>query len=148
MGALTNFAENKLIDALLRAQALGAPATWYVAALSAVTDGETASLTEITGGGYARVAVSASLANFSGTQGAGTTVASSGTSGTSSNNAAITFPVPSANWSAPVTHMALMDAASGGNAWIIGQLAAPKTVNNGDPAPSFAAGALSFQIDN
>lgn len=147
MGALTNYAENKVIDALLRGQALGAPATWYVAALSA-DPGEAGSLTEITGGSYARVAVTASLANFSGTQSAGSTTASSGTSGTSSNNNAITFPTPTGNWSAQVTHIALMDASSGGNAWIVGALAAPKTVNNGDPAPSFAAAALSFQIDN
>lgn len=148
MGALTNYAENKIIDAMLRGQALGAPSTWYVALLSNVSDAEAATLTEISGGGYARVAVAASLANFSGTQAAGSTTASSGTSGTSSNNGAITFPTPSANWSAQATHLALMDASTGGNAWAIGALAAPKTVNNGDPAPSFPAAALSFQIDN
>jgi len=147
MGALTNYAENKIIDALLRGQALGAPATWHVAVLSNAADPEAGTLTEITGGGYARVAVTASLANFSGTQGAGTTTASSGSSGTSSNNNAITYATPNADWSAQATHLALMDAASGGNAWIVGALAAPKTVNNGDPAPSFAAAALSFQLD-
>jgi hypothetical protein len=143
MSNLTNYAENKIIDALLRGQSLGAPATWYVAALSAAADPEAGTLTEITGGSYARVAVTASLANFSGTQSAGSTTASSGSSGTSSNNNAITFPTPTGNWSAQATHIALMDANSGGNAWVVGALAAPKTVNNGDPAPSFPAAALS-----
>lgn len=30
-GALTDYAENKTVDALIRAQAIGAPVTWYVA---------------------------------------------------------------------------------------------------------------------
>jgi hypothetical protein len=29
-----------------------------------------------------------------------------------------------------------------------GDLTLPKTINNGDPAPSFAAGALTVQIDD
>ena len=30
-GALTDYAENKVVDALIRAQAIGTPATWHVA---------------------------------------------------------------------------------------------------------------------
>jgi hypothetical protein len=30
-GDLTNFAENRIIDALIRGQSLGAPATWHIA---------------------------------------------------------------------------------------------------------------------
>jgi hypothetical protein len=146
MAALTNFAENKIIDALLRGQAIGTPATWYVG-LDTVTSDEAGSGTEVTGGSYARVAVTANLTNFCGTQSAGSTVASSGTSGTSSNNNAITFPAPTANWGS-CTGWRLWDASTGGNAWIYSALAAPKTVNNGDAAPSFAAAALSIQIDN
>lgn len=147
MAAWTNYAENKIIDAVLRAQSLGAPATWYVALFTSDPTETGAAGTEVSGGSYARVAVTASLANFAGTQSAGSTSASSGTGGTTSNNGAVTFPAPSANWGS-VTHIALMDASSGGNAWIYGPLTTPKTVNNGDPAPSFAAAALSFQIDN
>lgn len=147
MSSLTNYAENKIIDALFRAQPLGAPATWYVGVMSDVADAEAGTLTEITGGGYARVAVTASLAAWAGTQAAGSTTASSGTNGTTSNNAAITFPPPTGNWSAQATHLALFDASSGGNAWAIGTLAAPKTVNNGDPAPSFSAAALTFALN-
>lgn len=146
MAALTNYAENKIIDALLRAQALGAPATWYVALFTADPT-ETGGGTEVSGGSYARVAVAASLANFAGTQAAGSTVASSGTGGTTSNNGAVTFPAPTANWGS-ITYFALMDASTGGNAWVYGALTVAKTVNNGDAAPSFAAAALTFQIDN
>lgn len=145
-GALTDYAENKLIDALLRGQALGAPATWYFALYTACPTDSTSG-TEVTGGSYARVAVTASLANFAGTQSAGSTTASSGTNGTTSNNGVVTFPAPTANWGTVVC-WALVDAASAGNIWIYSTLTTSKTVNNGDAAPSFAAGAATYQIDN
>lgn len=144
MSNLTNYAENKIVDALIRGQALGAPVTWYIGLMSAAADPEAGTLTEFSGGNYARVAVTASLANFAGTQGAGTTVASTGTSGLTSNNAAITFPAPSALWGT-ATHMGWFDAASGGNAWIVCSMA-PKTINSGDPAPSFPAATATFAI--
>ena len=145
-GSLTDYAENKLTDALWRGQALGAPATWYVG-LDTVACTEAGGGTEVSGGSYARVAVSASLAAWAGTQGAGTTSASSGTGGTTSNNAAITFPAPTANWG-QVVSFRLWDASSGGNAWLCQSLTTPKTINNGDAAPAFNAGSLSIQIDN
>lgn len=143
MSNLTNFAENKLVDAVLRGQSIGTPATWYVALFTSDPTETGAAGTEVSGGSYARVAVTASLANWAGTQSAGSTTASSGTGGVTSNNNAITFPAPTANWGV-VTHWALMDASTSGNAWIYGALTASKTVNNGDAAPSFAAAALSI----
>lgn len=145
MSNLTNFAENRVVDALLRGQALGTPATWHVGLLTAAADAEVGTVTEVSGGAYARVAVTASLANFSGTQGAGTTVASNGTGGVSSNNNAITFAAPTANWGT-VTHVALYDASTGGNAWVIVPLTTPKTVNNGDAAPSFLAASFALTV--
>lgn len=145
-GALTDYAENKIIDAVIRGQTLGAPATWYVALYTACPTDATAG-TEVTGGGYARVAVTAGLTQWAGTQAAGSTVASSGTGGTTSNNAAITFPTPTANWGT-ITCWGLTDAATAGNIWVYSALTVSKTVNNGDAAPSFAAGAATFQIDN
>jgi hypothetical protein len=146
MAALTNFAENKVIDAMPRGQAIGTPATWYVGLFTAAP-GEVGGGTEVSGGSYARVAVTAGLTQWAGTQSAGSTAVSSGTGGTTSNNAAITFPAPTANWGV-VTHWGIFDASTGGNLWIYAALTTSKTVNNGDPAPSFAAGALTFQIDN
>jgi hypothetical protein len=115
--------------------------------LDITTSDDAGSGTEVTGGSYARVAVTANLTNFSGTQSTGSTTASSGTSGTSSNNNAITFPAPTANWGT-CTGWRMWDAASGGNAWVYSALTVAKTVNNGDAAPSFAAAALTIQIDN
>lgn len=143
--ALTDFAENKVVDATLRAQAIGTPVTWYVALYTVCPTDSTAG-TEVSGGAYARVAITAGLAAFSGTQGAGTTVASSGTGGTVSNNAVWTFPTPTAGWGTVVC-WGITDAATAGNIWIYSALTTNKTINSGD-AVSFAAGAATFQIDN
>lgn len=144
--SLSDYLENKLIDAFLRGQAYTMPATVYIG-LATTSGSDAACGTEVTGGSYARVAVTSSLANWAGTQSAGSTVASSGTGGTTSNNNAITFPAPTANWGS-ITEMCVFDASSSGNLLFRSALTTPKTVNNGDAAPSFAAGALTFQIDN
>jgi hypothetical protein len=146
MGAKSNYLENKLIDHIFRGQAYTPPATLHVALLTSAPN-DAGGGTEVTGGSYARVAVTASLANFAGTQSAGSTVASSGTGGTTSNNGAITFPAPTANWGS-VTHWGIYDAASGGNLLYYAALTTAKTINNGDAAPSFAAGALTVQEDD
>lgn len=142
--AFTDYAENKLTDALFRGQSLGAPATWYVGLLTAACSDSTSG-TEVTGGSYARVGVTASLANFAGTQSAGSTSASSGTGGQTSNNAAITFPAPTANWGS-VSHFGFFDASTSGNLWVCVTLTTAKTVNSGDAAPSFAIGAATVTI--
>lgn len=146
MAALSDYLENNIIDWLLRGQSFSAPATTYVGLFTA-TPSDAGGGTEVSGGSYARVSVSSSLANWAGTQGAASTSASSGTSGTTSNNGAVTFPAPTANWGT-VTHVGIFTASTGGNLLIWGALTTSKTVNNGDAAPSFAAAALSFQIDN
>lgn len=144
-GALTDYAENKIVDALVRGQALGAPATWYIR-LNTTACSDSASGTEVTGGSYVRASLAASLANWAGTQSAGSTTASTGTGGTTSNNAVISFPTPTAGWGTVVS-MEWMDAASAGNAWVCTPLTINKAVNTGDSV-SFPAGTNSLQIDN
>ena len=146
MAAKTNYLENKIIDWLFRGQAFTPPATMYLA-LFTVAPTEAGGGTEVSGGSYARVAVASTLANWAGTQGAGTTVASSGTSGSTSNNAVITFPAPTANWGTVVA-VGVFDAASAGNLLLYGNLSQSKNVNNGDAAPSFPAAAFTYQEDN
>lgn len=145
-GSMTDYLENKIVDWLVRGQTFTPPATSYISLhTGACSDSSTG--TEVTGGSYARVAVTSSLANWAGTQSAGSTTASSGTGGTTSNNGAITFPAPTANWGV-ITHFGIFDASTAGNQLFCAALTASKTVNNGDAAPSFAAGALTIQIDN
>lgn len=113
-GAFTDYMENKLVDYLFRGQTFTPPASWYVG-LDTVSCTETGGGTEVTGGSYARVSVTNSLANWAGTQSAGSTTASSGTGGTTSNNNAITFPAPTANWGTVVSFR-IWDASTAGNA--------------------------------
>jgi len=144
--AISDYLENNLVDWLIRAQAFTAPATTYFG-LATSTGSDAACGTEVTGGSYARVAVTSALANWAGTQSAGSTAASSGTGGTTSNNAAITFPSPTANWGS-VSEFCVFDASTSGNLLWRAALTTPKTINNGDAAPAFAAGAATLQVDN
>ncbi|MDD5391185.1 MAG: hypothetical protein PHD37_17750 [Gallionellaceae bacterium] len=144
--AMSDYLENKLLDFLVRGQAFTPPATVYYA-LATTTGSDSACGTEVSGGSYARVAVTSSLANWAGTQAAGSTAASSGTGGTTSNNTTVTFPAPTANWGS-VTEYCVFDASTSGNLLWRTALTTPKTINNGDAGPSFAAGAATFQIDN
>lgn len=145
--AMSDYLENRLLDALFRGQAYTMPTTMYVA-LATTAGSDAACGTEVTGGSYARASIASSLTNWAGSQSAGSTTASSGTSGTTSNNIAITWAVaPTANWGTVVEYC-VFDAVSGGNLLWRGALGVSKTINNGDAAPSFAIGALTFQIDN
>lgn len=145
MSALSDYLENKLIDLILRGQAFSAPSSVYVGLFTAAPS-DSGGGTEVSGGAYARVEVAGALASWAGTQGAGTTTASSGTTGATSNNADITFPAPvGANWGV-VTHFGVFDAATSGNLLFFGALTTPKTINDGDAAPSFPAGDLDFSM--
>jgi hypothetical protein len=155
MAGLSDKLENAFIDWFFRAQAIGitgasaaagtGPTALFVALLTAAPS-DAGGGTEVSGGSYARVSVTSSLTAWAGTQSAGSTTASSGTGGQTSNNAAITFAAPTANWGV-VTHYAVYDATSAGNPLFWTALTAPKTINNLDAAPSFAAAALTFTID-
>jgi len=159
MSAESDNFENKHIDWLFRGQALGlngasagagsGPTNLYIS-LKLAADSDSAQGAEVSGAGYARVQVASSLANWAGTQGAGTTTASSGTSGTTSNNNVLQFPggsALSAAWG-QVVGFGIHDSLTGGVELFYAPLGTPKTINQGDPAPSFAAGALTVQIDN
>lgn len=118
---------------------------YYVGLLTSAPTDSTAG-TEVSGGSYARVLTSATLANWAGTQAAASTTASSGATGTTSNNGIITFPTPSAGWGTVVA-MGLYDALTGGNLLVYAGLAINKTINQGD-AVTFPAASLTIQTDN
>jgi len=145
MAAMSDYLENKLIDWLIRGQAYTAPTSVYLGLLTAAPSDSGAG-TEVSGNNYGRATVACSMANFAGTQSAGSTVASSGSGGTTSNNNTISFATPSASWGL-VTHFGVYDAVSGGNLLFYGTLGTSKTINSGDTV-SFAAAALTIQIDN
>lgn len=147
MAAMSDYLENKIIDWLFRGVSYTPPANMYIGLVTALATDSTGG-TEVSGGSYARQAVAQSTSNWAATNGATTTTnPSSGTSGTTSNNAVITYPAPTGNWGV-VVGMVAFDALSSGNALFYSPLTVSKTINNGDAAPTFPISALTFQIDN
>ena len=136
-GNLTNYYEDAVIDASFRGGTFSPPATWYIATVTAITDAEAGTVTE-TACGLGRASVANSAAQWDATVGG---------NGTTANTNTITYSAPTSDCG-QVVGVVFYDASSAGNAWIVVSLTTPKTVNNGDDAPSFAAGALTFQIDN
>jgi len=114
MAEFADFMENKIIDHMLRNQAYTPPSTVYVALFTSATN-DAGGGTEVSGGSYARQAVTLSAAS----------------GGASENSADITFPTATADWGT-ITHVALMDALTGGNMLMHSPLDASKAVNNGD----------------
>ena len=134
MGSFNDFLELEVLDHVFSAATYTAPATLYVA-LYTVTPSDTGGGTEVTGGSYARVAVTNNATNFP-----------AAAAGAKANGTAITFPAPTANWGVVVA-FAILDNSAGGNFLCWGAITPNKTVNNGDPAPSFAVGDLDITLD-
>lgn len=139
MGAFTDLLEAELLDHVLGNGAYSPPAQVYVGLLSADADAEDQTFTEISGGGYARVAASFGAA----AQGDPTEAA---------NDAVVDYGDLTTDGSA--SHFALFDAASGGNALVVDVLrdgnGDPTTVSwtgaNNEPL-SFPVGTLKIQLD-
>ena len=146
MAALSNYLENKLIDQLFRGQAYSFPSTLYIGLLTSAPS-DTGGGTEVSGGSYARLAVTCSLANWAGTQAANSTVASSGTSGTTSNNNILEWADPTADWGT-ISHFGIYDASTSGNLLIWGAMTTARLVANGDSAPQIPVSQLQIQLDN
>jgi len=138
MPAKSTYLETTILNSVLRGVAFPSWTTGshYVALLTAAPT-DAGGGTEVSGGAYARVAVA---------RAAGTWAAPSGTPGATSNTAAVTFPNPTANWGT-VTHFALYDAITTGNLLGWAALGTSRNILNGDSAPSFAAGTLTWSED-
>lgn len=144
--ALTDYAENKIVDDLFRTTAYTKPTTVYVGlVLQSAGCSDSAAGTEVSGGSYARVAISKGDASWKGTH-ASVTGASSGTGGTISNAAAVTFPAATADWG-NVGYFAIYDASTAGNQIICSAMTAQRNITTGS-TPAFAIDALTIQIDN
>lgn len=127
MAAASDYLENALINAVLRNTAYTSPTTVYAALFTTATT-DAGGGTEVSGGSYARTAV---------TFGAPT-------DGSTSNTADVTFPTATGAWGT-VTHVAIYDAATAGNMLFHGALTASKTVNSGDTF-KFATGDLTITL--
>lgn len=131
---LAQYLQRKILDHVLGKTTFTAPATVYIA-LYTVAPTNAGGGTEVTGGSYARVAVTNNTTNFPN--------ASGGDPASKANGAAVTFPTPTADWGLVVA-WAMMDASSGGNQLYNAALETPRNILNGSAAPSFAIGELAF----
>jgi hypothetical protein len=142
MAALSDYLENKLVDAIFRGIPYSPPSTLYVALGSALS-GDTFTEISNTANGYARVAVPCTFSNWYSTQSTLLNAPSSGTSGTTSNGIEIVFPQPTADWQQS-SWWGIYDAPTGGNLMFVGNLAVTRTVLASDAPPKLLVGALQI----
>lgn len=146
MSGFTNYLRNKLVDWFHRGVEFTPPDPVYIRLVS-TTPTPAAAGTEISGTGYAAVSVAKSTTAWAATNADGsTTNPSSGTNGTTSNNAVINFGTAGSAWGT-VTHWEMWDAATSGNRLMYGEIVdgagtpTPRSIANGDPV-SFPISAL------
>lgn len=108
------------------------PATYYVGLFTANPTGAGGG-TEVTGGGYARQALTNNTTNFP-----------APTTQEVANGAAITFPTATAAYPAPVTSIGFWDALTAGNFKFAITLPTPVTVSSGQTF-SISTGFLRAQ---
>ena len=114
MAEFSNFLENALINAVLRNTTYTSPATVYVSLYTSdPTDADTG--TEVSGGSYARTAVTFGAPS----------------NGVTTNSADVTFPTATASWGT-VTHIGIHDASTAGNLLFHTPLDTSKTIDSGD----------------
>lgn len=124
MAALTDFAENSILNWLFRnGSATTLPTSWYIALFTAVADGEASSVTEVSGGSYARTAIARNDTTH-------WKDPSTATQGLVNNVADITFPAATASWGT-ITHVGVYDASTSGNLFFYGALTASRVVSSG-----------------
>jgi hypothetical protein len=114
MSEMSNYLETALVNATLRNTSYTSPATVY-AALFTTDPTDAGSGTEVSGGAYARTAITFG----------------SPSNGVTTNSADVTFPTCTVAWGT-VTHMGIYDASTSGNLLYHTPLDASKTVDSGD----------------
>lgn len=132
-GSKSDYLENEILDHVLGGGDYSRPGTVYIALFTAAPT-DAGGGTEVTGGSYARVAVTNNATNWP-----------AASSGSKSNGVAFTFTQATANWGTVVA-FGIFDAASAGNLLYWGDLTASKSVENGDTA-EFAVGGITITED-
>jgi hypothetical protein len=127
MAEMSNYLENALINATLRNTSYTSPATVYVGLFTTdPTDAGTG--TEISGGSYARVAVTFGAPS----------------DGVTTNSGAVEFAQATASWGT-ITHIGILDALTSGNLLYHTALDVSKAIDTGDIF-KIAIGSLSVTL--
>jgi hypothetical protein len=111
--SLTNTFETRVLEWLLTTGSPTRPTAWYLGLFTGAP-GEAGGGTEVSGGSYVREAVVFTVSGD-----------------TATNNAAVEWPVATANWGT-ITHVAIFDALTSGNMIAYAALSASKTIETGD----------------
>lgn len=132
----SDYLETALLNHMFRTATFSKPSGLYHALMTTnIADAGTGGV-ECSGGAYARVNRPPLDANYA---------APSAGNGITSNVAIISWPSPTANWGSVVGH-AIFDANTAGNLLAHAAFPSARNVNNGDLAPSIAAGAFTWTI--
>jgi hypothetical protein len=127
MAEISNYLENALINGTIRGTTYTAPSTVYVGLYTTdPTDANTG--TEVSGGSYARTAVTFAAPS----------------DGVTTNNADVTFTQATASWGT-VGWIGILDASSSGNLLYHTPLDVAKTIDSGDIF-KIATGSLSVTL--
>jgi hypothetical protein len=127
MAEMSNYLENAVINAVLRNTTYTSPTTVYVGLFTS-NPTDAGSGTEVSGGSYARVAVTFGAPS----------------DGVSTNSAAVEFPQCTSSWGT-VTHIGIHDALTTGNLLFHTALDTSKTIETGDIF-KIASGNLSVTL--
>ena len=127
MAEMSNFLENALINATLRATTYTSPATVYVS-LWTSDPTDAGSGTEVSGGSYARTAVTFGAPS----------------NGVTTNSAAVEFPQATASWGT-IAYFGINDASTSGNLLYHSPVTTSKTIDTGDIF-KFASGSISVTL--
>jgi hypothetical protein len=127
MAEMSNYLEDALINATLRNTSYTSPTTVYVGLFTSDPT-DAGSGTEVSGGSYARTAVTFGAPS----------------NGVSTNNAAVEFPQATGNWGT-VGWIGIHDAATSGNLMYHTALDTSKTIETGDIF-KIATGSLSVTL--
>ena len=132
MTALSNYAENKILDHLFKNTSYTSPQAYIGYFTDTITDASVP--TEVSGNNYGRVRIDNKMGSAS--------------SGSISNTSAITFPAASGGDHGTVVAIAIFDSDTGGsnNMLAYGTLTASKTISDGDQL-NIAIGNLTISID-
>lgn len=130
MAGFTNYSEDLVLDWLFTTASATRPTSWYVA-LYTVAPGETGGGTEVSGGSYARTAVTFTVSGTAPT--------------TASNSSAVEFPTATGSWGTIVA-AGIFDADTSGNLLAFANLTTSKTVDSGDVL-RFNTGEIDITLD-
>lgn len=111
--SFTNDLETRVLQWALTAGSPTRPTAWYVGLFTAAP-GEAGGGTELSGGAYAREAVSMTVSG-----------------NTASNGDAIEWAPATTDWGT-ITHVAIFDASTSGNMLVYAELTTAKAISTGD----------------